>query len=109
MPQFILVLRDATWNPDEMSPDEMQAILGKYRAWVERVGGKGAKLRDNEGKVLRRNGTKVTVTDGPFAEAREVLGGYLVIEARDYDEAVRLCEDSPHYAFGSIEIRQLEL
>lgn len=109
MPQFILVLRDVTWNPEEMSPDQIQGVLQKYRAWVDRIGGKGAKLRDNEGKVLRRNGSKVTVTDGPFAEAREVFGGYLVVEAASYDEAVRLCEDSPHYAFGSIEIRQLEL
>ena len=108
MPQFILVLRDQTWNPSEMSPEEIQKVLKRYRAWVDRLGGKGNKLRDEEGRVLRRNGSKVTVTDGPFTEAREVLGGFLVIEAASYDEAQRLCEDSPHFEFGSIEIRQIE-
>jgi hypothetical protein len=108
MPRFIVVLRDATWNPEEMSPEQIQGVLSRYRAWVDKLGGNGNKLRDNEGKVLRKNGTRITVTDGPFAEAKEVLGGFLLIEAASYDEAVGLCHDSPHFQFGSIEIRQIE-
>ena len=50
----------------------------------------------------------VTVTDGPYAESKEILGGYLVVEAESYDDVVRNCEDSPHLAYGSIEIRQIE-
>ncbi|MGZ8868090.1 MAG: YciI family protein [Thermoanaerobaculia bacterium] len=109
MPRFLLVLRDGEWNPEAMSPEEIQSVLSRYRTWVDRVKGDGQKLRDNEGRVLRRNGSgKISVTDGPYAEAREVLGGFLVVEAPDYDAAVKLCEDSPHYQFGTIEIRQIE-
>ena len=109
MPQFMLLLRDSGWNPEELSAEEIQAVLGRYRAWNERMRAKdGQKLRDDEGKVLRRNGKGITVTDGPYAEAREVLGGFMIIEAASYDEAVRLCQDSPHFDYGSIEVRQIE-
>jgi hypothetical protein len=109
MPRFLLVLRDGEWNPETMSPQEIQSVMTRYREWLNRVKGEGQKLRDNEGRVLRRNGSgTVSVTDGPYAEAREVLGGFLVVEARDYDAAVKLCDDSPHFEFGTIEIRQLE-
>lgn len=108
MPQFLILLRDADWNPESLSPEEIQAIMKRYRAWVDRVAGKGHKLRDGEGRVLVRGDAGVSVTDGPYAESREVLGGYLVIEAPDYDAAVRECDDSPHLDFGSIEIRAIE-
>ena len=108
MSQFLIVLRDTSWNPESLSPEELQAIMKKYRVWVDRLAGKGSKLRDHEGRVLRRDKGEVTVTDGPYSEAKEVIGGYFVIEAADYDEAVRQCEDSPHFEFGSIEIRELE-
>jgi hypothetical protein len=48
------------------------------------------------------------VSDGPFAEANEVMGGLFVIEAATYDEVVELCKDCPHLDFGSIEIREVE-
>ena len=48
------------------------------------------------------------VTDGPYAEAREVIGGLFILEAGNYDEAVTLCQDCPHLDFGTIEIREVE-
>ena len=108
MPKFVLMLRDETWNPEDLSAEEIGAVLRSYRDWLTRIGGQGNKLRDNEGKVLRRNGKGFSVTDGPYAEVKEVMGGFLTVEAKDYDAAVRLCEGSPHFRFGSIEIRQLE-
>ena len=109
MPQFVLLLHESEWHPESLSPDELQGLMGRYRAWFEKMRAVGgSKLRDNEGRVLRRNGSGISVTDGPFAEAKEVLGGYMVVEAANYDEAVRLCQDSPHFELGSIEIRQIE-
>ena len=108
MPKFVLMLRDETWNPEDLSADEIQSVLKSYRAWLTRIRGEGNKLRDNEGKVLRRNGKGISITDGPYAEVKEVLGGFLMVEAKDYDDAVRMCDDSPHFRFGSIEIRQVE-
>ena len=49
------------------------------------------------------------VTDGPYSETKEVLGGYYLIEAANYDEAVRRCKDHPHLEHGgTIEVRQIE-
>jgi hypothetical protein len=48
------------------------------------------------------------VTDGPYAEAREVIGGLFIVEAGDYDEVVALSQDCPHLEFGTIEIRQIQ-
>ena len=105
MPQFVLMLRDDGSFPTDMSPEEMQQMFGRYRAWSQRVGAKGVKLRDGEGRVMRKG---AAVTDGPFTEAKEVLGGYLLIEAQNYDDAIRLSQDCPQLDYGSIEVREVE-
>lgn len=112
MPKFVLLLRDTGFDPN-MSADEMQAIVQRYVDWRAKVqqGGRsinGHKLHDQQGRVLSRNGGAVRITDGPFAEAREVMGGLFVIEAASYDEVVELSKDCPHLDFGSIEIREVQ-
>jgi hypothetical protein len=110
MPQFLLMLRDSGAFPEEISAEEIQAILERYRVWSEKAGVRGGnKLRDGEGRVAVRTDSGVAVTDGPYAESREVIGGYFLVEANDYDDALRLIEDCPHLEFGSIEIRQIEM
>jgi hypothetical protein len=56
-------------------------------------------------KTVRRRGKKVTVKDGPFAESKEVLGGFILIEARDMKEAVSIAKRIPVGRFASIEVR----
>jgi hypothetical protein len=56
-------------------------------------------------KTVRHRDGKAVVTDGPFAETKEVLGGFIMIEARDMDEALRIAENIPVGKFGSIEVR----
>jgi hypothetical protein len=109
----MLLLHDAGSFPVDMSPEDIQAIIQRYVAWRQRVeaGGRhvtGQKLRDGQGRVMRRSAETTTVTDGPYAEAHEVIGGYFIVEARDYEEAVRLSRDCPHLDFGTIEIREIE-
>ena len=117
MPKFVLLLRDAGRFDPNMSPAEMQAIVQRYVAWrarIEKNGQKngssimGHKLHDQQGRVLNRNGGGLKITDGPYAEAREVMGGLFVIEAGSYDEVVELSRDCPHLDFGSIEIREVQ-
>ena len=113
MPNYVLLLHDSGTMPPEMSPAEIQAVIQRYIAWRERVqqGGRavnGHKLVDGQGRVMRRTSESTSVTDGPYAEAREVIGGLFVIEAKDYDEVVALCSDCPHLDFGSVEIREVE-
>ena len=68
----------------------------------------GSKLRDGEGRVLRLNGSKPLVTDGPYSESKEVIGGYYTIEADDYEHAIETAKECPHVDFGPIEIREIE-
>jgi hypothetical protein len=117
MAQFTVLLYDTPANLERwsaMTEDEMQAAIGSYMAWSDRLTAAGRmvfmeKLRDGEGRVLRGTGAGQRVTDGPFAESKEVIGGFFVIEAEDYDEAVRLSADCPHLEFGgTVEIREIE-
>ena len=107
MAQFILLLRDQGRVLPDMSPEEMQQITARYRDWMSKVGATGKKLRDGEGRVVGRRNAGAAVTDGPFAESKEIIGGFFAIEAADYDDAIRICRDCPHLDFGSIEIREV--
>lgn len=111
MPQFVLLLRDDRKTVTGYSPEEMQKLMQKYGDWRRSLQSKatgGQKLMDGEGRVLRKQNGKPTVIDGPFAEAKEVMGGFFVIEVGNYDEAVELAKTCPHMEYGSIEVRQIE-
>jgi hypothetical protein len=111
MPKFVLLLHDTGFEPG-LSPDQMQAIVERYIAWRTKVATgravEGHKLSDGQGRVIRGTGSSMKVTDGPYAEAREVIGGLFIIDAANYDEVLELCKDCPHLEFGSIEIREVE-
>lgn len=113
MAKFMLILREDPATFAALSPDEMQSIINEYRLWGEKMGqaGKlagGEKLRDEGGRnVTARSGT-VVATDGPYAEAKEVIGGFFIIEAADYAEAEGLAAGCPHVRFGTIELRQVD-
>ena len=113
MPQYMLLLYD---NPAQVaqfrafSPEEMQKAIEKYMAWAKKPFTKGSqRLAENDpGRVIRSQNGQQRVTDGPYGETKEVLGGYYVIEAANYDEAVQLTRDHPHLEHGgTIEIRQV--
>ena len=111
MSRFLVLLRDDPSGFASLSPAEMQTIIEKYNAWGARLRASGhmlmgEKLVDGTGKVAR--GASPVVSEGPYAEAREIVGGAYVLQARDFDEAVSIMSDSPHLAFGSIEIREIE-
>ena len=57
--------------------------------------------------IGRQRMARLSATDGPYAEAKEVIGGFLLIEARDMDEAVSLFQDDPIHTYGRTEIRPL--
>jgi hypothetical protein len=108
MPQFVLMLRDTGMFPSDISPEEIQSIIQRYTDWKIKVQGTGQKLYDGEGRIVVRKDGGIAVTDGPYVESKEVLGGYFLLEAEDYDTVTKLVEDCPHLDFGSIEIRRIE-
>ena len=107
--QYLLLFRNTNWHR-ELSPNEIQEIMGKTNAWFERLTKEGVMKAgqplETEGRtVLFKNGA---VADGPFAESKETVGGYILIEAADFDAAVAIAKDNPMLAVGlTIEIRQV--
>jgi hypothetical protein len=114
MPKYMLILRgDVTVDYSNYSPADFEKILGEYEAWGARMAQEnrlvlGHKLQDQGGKVMIPSGGRTTIKDGPYIETKEVVGGYYVVVADDYDHACRLCEGHPNFRFGSIEVRELD-
>lgn len=109
MPQFMLLLYDNPADWQNVSPEEMQEAIEKYRAWREKPFTRGSlRLSADAGRVLRpQKGGPARSGDGPFIESKEVLGGYYIIEAPNYDEAVKIAMDHPHLEYGgTVEIRK---
>jgi hypothetical protein len=97
-------------DPSHLSPEAQQAHMGKWFAWVEKLRNEkryvGGEALLPGGKTIR--GTKKTVTDGPFAESKEIVGGYFVVEAKSLDEAVQMAKECPDYELGGIvEVREV--
>jgi hypothetical protein len=113
MPQFMLLLHETPGIYAKLSPSEIQAIIEKYAAWTGKLAAAGKlvgghKLKEEGGKALSKAGDHLTVVDGPYSETKEVVGGYFVLRAANYDEAVQLCSDAPHLPYGRIEVREVD-
>ena len=110
MPKFMFVYRESENSAPEMSPEQMQQVMQTWMDWsgsaVERGwmidGGDALKP---EGKVVHPD---ATVTDGPFAESKELVGGFSMVQADTLEAAVRLTKDCPMFAAGgTVEVREL--
>ena len=114
MPDFVLLLNRPVGAPPALSAEQSSAITKEYMGWSDRMRTQGhlkagEKLTFDAGRVMRPAGGRVMITDGPFAESKELLGGFFLIAAKDYDEACHLAESCPHFKYGgSIEVRQID-
>ncbi len=109
MSQFMLLLYQNPAGMQNLSPEEMQKAIEKYMAWTKKPFTVDAKrLAPDPGRVLRSNNGKPRAADGPYSETKEILGGFYLIEAANYDEAVKLAMEHPHLEYGgTIEVREL--
>jgi hypothetical protein len=110
MSQYMLLLYDDPSGWGTLSPEEMQKALEKYIAWTKKPFMVDSKrLGPDVGKVIRTpKGGTPRATDGPYSETKEILGGYYLIEAANYEEAVQRSLDHPHLEYGgTIEVREL--
>ncbi len=109
MPQYLQLLYDNSAALRSLSPEEMQKAFEKYMAWSQKPFTKGGKrLAEDAGRIIRPQAGKPRVTDGPYSEAKEVLGGFYLIEADSYDHAVELSLGHPHLEYGGVvEVRHI--
>lgn len=91
------------------SPEQMQRSFERWAAWFKELDVQGhikdrGNALDDGGRLV--HGRQKTVSDGPFAEAKDLVNGYIVIEARDLDHAVALAQGCPIFADGgAVEVR----
>jgi len=113
MQNFLLLLHEERVTTG-MSPEEIQSIIGRYKAWGQKLRDAGRilgsnKLEDGSGRVMRGSGAELRITDGPYAETKDVVAGYYLIQADSYEEAVEWSKDCPHLEIGSIEVRRIHV
>ena len=105
MAEYVFLYR----NGDKLSPEVMQAQMGKWNVWLKELGEKGVlkaagQPLERSGKLV--SGAKRTVTDGLFAEAKDVIGGFSIVTAKNLDEAVELSMGCPIFNVGGgVEVR----
>jgi hypothetical protein len=109
MEKFMYLFRGGS-NPAQ-SPEDMQAHMQKWMVWMESLGKRGIFVAGEPlhttGKQV--NGKKKELTDGPFIEAKEMVGGYLIVNAKDIDEAVEISKGCPIFDMdGKLEVRQIQ-
>jgi hypothetical protein len=94
-------------EPSQPSPAQMQEMYAAWNAWKEkfkdRILDMGAKLKPT-GRVTGASG----VTDGPFVEGKEVIGGYMIVTAESYEQALEVAKEMPVMPEARIEIREME-
>jgi hypothetical protein len=107
MSEFIYLFRG---GEDPGSPEKMQQRMQKWAAWAKELGDKGhlkgGQPLDRTGKVV--GGKQKAVTDGPYTEAKDLIGGFMLVEAKDLDQAAELSLGCPILEVGGVvEIRPI--
>ncbi len=110
MKDFLLVYRNDFKNQPAGSPEEMQAVMKKWMDWMGGIAAQN-KLADqgnrlgSEGKVVKPGNV---ITDGPYTEIKELIGGYSIIRAASFDEAAEIAKGCPILEFGgNVEVRDI--
>lgn len=109
MKQFLYLFRGGDGGYAEQSPEEMEAHMARWGEWMMQISQTdepvpGLPLQA-QGKVVADGGR--IITDGPFTEGKEIVGGYVLVEANDLDHAVELSKGCPIFEFGgTVEVRE---
>jgi hypothetical protein len=105
---MMLVCRDESV---ELSPEERAQIGPATEAWVEEMDRRGIRLQGNQLRLVSDattvsvRGGEVLIADGPFAETKDQIAGYDIIDCADLDEAIEVASKHPVATFGKIEVR----
>jgi len=111
MKDFMLVFRADYINMRQGTPEERQAMTQRWMEWIKGIAAQN-KLVDRgnrltlSGKVVKAN----VVTDGPYAEIKEAIGGFTIIKGESYDDAVEIAKTCPILTIGgNVEVREISI
>lgn len=111
MKDFLFVFRTEFGQMPKASPEEMQAMAKKWMDWFgsiaaqNKLAERGNRLVPGAGKVVRPNNV---VTDGPYMEIKETIGGYAIVKADSVEEAAELAKGCPVFTYGgNVEVREV--
>ena len=104
----MLLFRGTHWDKN-LSSEEIQKMVNQWYAWFERLTRQGkckaGHPLEREGKIVSSRKGR-TVADGPFAESKEAIGGYFLLQVDDIDEAVEIAKQCPGLDYGiDVEVR----
>lgn len=113
MQKYLYLFRGGDKMMASLSPEEVQAHMGEWQVWMQGLAEKGQLI---DGEPLHGKGKQVTgggkvVTDGPFAEGAEIVGGYLMVNAASIEEATEMSKGCPVLQAddGSVEVREIQV
>lgn len=109
MKEFMMIFRNSSLPSADMSPEQIQASIKQWRDWIAGIAAQGKFTASNqlgaEGRTLKPN---AVITAGPYAEIKEMIGGYLIAKAASIEEALKLAEGCPILERGGhVEIRDI--
>jgi hypothetical protein len=114
MRQFMVIFNEKPGTYANLSPQALEEFVQEAGSWMDRMAKEGRyvggrKLTNEGGRLARREGSSYVITDGPYVETKEIVGGYVIVNAADYDEAVELAMSSPPRKYStSISVRELD-
>lgn len=110
MKDFMMLFVGADYAEAGLSPEQMQERMGKWFAWNQKMREAGI-VKYGEAlhpEAKRVTGPSRTVSDGPFVESKELIGGFYVVQAENSEAMLKVVEDYPDYDLGgSVEIREI--
>ena len=107
--KYMLLIYSSAWGA--LTPTEQQAVMSEYRSFTQSIQASGQMIDGSQlqdaatATMVRVRDGKTVTTDGPYAETKEQLGGYYLIEAKDIDEAIGIAARIPGAKYGAIEVR----
>jgi len=110
MKDFMLIFIGVSYTEMNLSPEEIQDRAGKWMSWQEKMGQQGILKEGNAltGDMRRLIGPDRTVSDRASTEMKELIGGYYIVQATDYDQAMAVAQDYPDFDLGgTVEVREV--
>lgn len=110
MKDFMMIFIGANYEELGLSPQQLQDRMGKWWAWGSKMEEQGILKGGNAlvNKAQRVSGPERIVSDGPFVESKELVGGYYIVSADSFEQVVEIAQDFPDYDLGgTVEIREV--